>query len=174
MAAKPPPPPPGRPPKNAPWLAGAQHSDTDRSADGSSSDEDEDDLDWSRGEKVLSDDGSLSGRRLARDESMRDSDDERRERRQQPRCLDDFELEVRGGGSRPSAFRCAGEDEGELTQLPWELVLLRLGAPGLSEGGRALWWDCLRHIEPGDVVRLRCANSRTAEWGEGFLQCASA
>ena len=70
MAPPPPPPPPGAPP-DTPWQ---RHDDPTswlglhNESDGC---EDEDEaLDWSRGDKVITDDGSITARRLARGKAV--------------------------------------------------------------------------------------------------------
>ena len=83
----PPPPPPGRPPQNTPWFA----EKAEASADGSGSDFDEEELEWSRGERVLSEDGAVTARRLA----CRADEDTRMEQHTHASPLDDFEIEVR-------------------------------------------------------------------------------
>ena len=47
--------------------------------------------------------------------------------------------------------------ETSLTELPWTRVAFGLGGGGV-------WHDCLRELQVGDVVRLRCAGSRAVEF----------
>ena len=65
-------------------------------------------------------------------------------------------LDVRGD-PRSAQFFAAADAEAALAELPWTRVAFGLGGGGL-------WHDCLRELQVGDVVRLRCAGSRAVEF----------
>ncbi|KAL1524788.1 hypothetical protein AB1Y20_019669 [Prymnesium parvum] len=114
----PPPPPPGSPPRRAPWLGGNPYA-AESESDGSVS-EDDDELSWSRGEKLLTDDGCLTARRLSRPPppSAQEQPDDPwgdGERDRAPQPLDDYHIDL----------RCASEesltppaDEAEASAAP--------------------------------------------------------
>ena len=113
--------------------------------------EDEDEaLDWSRGDKVITDDGSITARRLARGKAV---PAEAGGKSAKPGAHDDVVLELRGDMLSASFF-CEAEPAAKaaLAQLPLSRVLL-----ALSRDESGLWDECTRGLAPGDTVCFRCA-----------------
>ena len=161
----PPPPPPGAPPPDTPWQ---RHDDPTRWLgldDESDGREDEDEaLEWSRGDKLITDDGSITARRLSRGQTEAA---EGGGKAAKPGMHDDVVLELRG--DVPSAsFFCAADPAAEaaLAQQPLSRVLL-----ALSRDESGLWSECTRGLAPGDTVCFRCAASRAPRWLQAFASC---
>ena len=147
------PPPPGAPPSD--WIDPERDDPVQKlleATDAAGSDDD-DDLDWRRGERVLTDDGAVTGRRLER---VAASDAYRTYDAPALGPLDEVVLDVRGD-PRSAQFFAAADAEAALAELPWTRVAFGLGGGGI-------WHDCLRELQVGDVVRLRCAGSRAVEF----------
>ena len=162
MPPPPPPPPPGAPP-DTPWQRHDDPTSWLGLHDESDGWEDEDEaLDWSRGDKVITDDGSITARRLARGKA---APAEAGGKSAKPGAHDDVVLELRG--DVPSAsFFCAAQPAAEaaLAQLPLSRVLL-----ALSRDESGLWDECTRGLSPGDTVCFRCAASRAPRWLQAWL-----
>ena len=165
MPPPPPPLPPPGPPPDTPWQ---RHDDPTRWLgldDESDGCEDEDEaLEGSRGDKLITDDGSITARRLARGQTEAA---EGGGKAAKPGAHDDVVLELRG--DVPSAsFFCAADPatEAALAQQPLSRVLL-----ALSRDESGVWSECTRGLAPGDTVCLRCAASRAPRWLQAFASC---
>lgn len=134
----------------------------------------DDELDWHRGDKLLSNDGSVYARRILKSETTEEKRAQTRPFgvRRARESSDDVLLQVRTSGGAGGAF-CGQGEEGRLSSLPWERMLLRLSEGSVGEAPRQLWFDCLRRAAVGDCLRLSCSSGRAREWIEAFMLCAS-
>ena len=127
------PPPPGAPPSD--WIDPERDDPVQKlleATDAAGSDDD-DDLDWRRGERVLTDDGAVTGRRLER---VAAADAYWTYDAPALGPLDEVVLDVRGD-PRSAQFFSAADAEAALAELPWTRVAFGLGGGGV-------WHDCLR------------------------------
>ena len=111
---------------------------------------------------MLTDDGAVTGRRLER---VAAADAYRTYDAPALGPLDEVVLGARGD-PRSAQFFAAADAEATLAELPWTRVAFGLGGGGV-------WHDCLRELQVGDVVRLRCAGSRAVEFLDDPRACGS-